>query len=163
MPRGNYKCEIKIVYVVNLRYTFLYFQFIEFAADPEYLFSPLDGAAKHERAILESYFPTDYSAFEPGRVSRHGKFGRLLIGAKDGGSLLREGPLNEALGLHGLVVNITVEDEDEAGVFHFGYEDICATWEGREIIDLASVAQYLRKYCTTYCGMMNPVFSKPFF
>ena len=30
-------------------------------ADPEYLFSPLDGEAKLERQALEIYFPTNYT------------------------------------------------------------------------------------------------------
>jgi hypothetical protein len=31
--------------------------------DPEYLFSPTTGVAKDERAMLESFFPTNYSDF----------------------------------------------------------------------------------------------------
>ena len=33
-------------------------------ADPEYLFSPLDGEAKLERHALEFYFPTNYTGEE---------------------------------------------------------------------------------------------------
>lgn len=33
-------------------------------ADPEYLFSPLDGEAKLERHALELYFPTNYTGEE---------------------------------------------------------------------------------------------------
>ena len=33
-------------------------------ADPEYLFSPLDGEAKLERQALEIYFPTNYTGGE---------------------------------------------------------------------------------------------------
>ena len=65
------------------------FQRITYEADPEYLFSPQNGEAKFERAQMEKHFPMNYSAFDPGRVSRHGRFGRLLIRAKDNGSLLR--------------------------------------------------------------------------
>ena len=43
------------------------FQRIVFEADPEYLFSPVDGQGKTERAILESHFPMNYTAFDPGR------------------------------------------------------------------------------------------------
>ena len=73
-------------------------------------------------------------------MSRHGKFGRLLVGAKDGGNLLREGPLREALALHGLVVNITVGQEDGEG---FSYEDICATWEGKVSVFVTALRSYL--------------------
>ena len=66
------------------------FQRITYEADPEYLFSPENGEAKFERAQVEKHFPMNYSAFEQGRVSRLGRFGRLLIRAKDNGTLLRE-------------------------------------------------------------------------
>lgn len=66
------------------------FQRMYYEADPEYLFSPINGEAKFERAQLEKHFPTNYSAFDPGRVSRAGRFGRLLISAKDNGTILRE-------------------------------------------------------------------------
>ena len=33
-------------------------------ADPEYLFSPVDGEAKLERHALEAYFPTNYTGKE---------------------------------------------------------------------------------------------------
>ena len=65
------------------------FQRITYEADPEYLFSPQNGEAKFERAQMEKHFPMNYSAFDPGRVSRHGRFGRLLIKANDDGTLLR--------------------------------------------------------------------------
>ena len=65
------------------------FQRITYEADPEYLFSPQNGEAKFERAQMEKHFPMNYSAFHPGRVSRHGRFGRLLIRARDNGTLLR--------------------------------------------------------------------------
>lgn len=66
------------------------FQRISFEADPEYLFSPENGESKLERAALEKHFPMNYSAFDPGRVSRMGRFGRLLIQASDNGTLLRD-------------------------------------------------------------------------
>ena len=66
------------------------FQRIYYEADPEYLFSPIDGEAKFERQALERHFPMDYKAFDPGRVSRAGRFGRLLIQASDNGSVLRD-------------------------------------------------------------------------
>ena len=65
------------------------FQRITYEADPEYLFSPIDGEAKFERAQLEKHFPMNYSAFDPGRISKHPRFGRLLLRAADNGSVLR--------------------------------------------------------------------------
>ena len=66
------------------------FQRATFEADPEYLFSPENGESKMERAALEKHFPMNYSAFDPGRVSRMGRFGRLLIQARDNGTLFRD-------------------------------------------------------------------------
>ena len=57
--------------------------------DPEYLFSPSQGEAKQERAIAEHYFPTNFSEFKASRITRPGKFGRVIVAAKDGGSMLR--------------------------------------------------------------------------
>ena len=38
---------------------------------------------------MEKHFTMNYWAFHSGRVSRHGRFGRLLIRARDDGTLLR--------------------------------------------------------------------------
>ena len=57
--------------------------------DPEYLFSPSNGQAKYERNLVETYFPTNYSSFKANRITRAGKLGRLIIKAKDNGSMLR--------------------------------------------------------------------------
>ena len=65
------------------------YQQIDYNYDPEYLFSPTDGEAKQERANLEHYFPTNFSDFKASRITRPGKFGRVIIAAKDGKSMLR--------------------------------------------------------------------------
>ena len=65
------------------------YQQIDYNYDPEYLFSPTDGEAKQERANLEHYFPTNFSDFKASRITRPGKFGRVIIAAKDGESMLR--------------------------------------------------------------------------
>jgi hypothetical protein len=45
--------------------------------DPEYLFSPVDGAAKTERLIVEEFFPMNYThKFHPSRFTRPGRFSR---------------------------------------------------------------------------------------
>lgn len=42
--------------------------------DPEYLFSPINGAGKYERHIVESYFKVNYSSrFSVARITRAGK------------------------------------------------------------------------------------------
>lgn len=45
--------------------------------DPEYLFSPVDGAAKTERLVIEELFPMNYThRFHPSRFVRPGRFAR---------------------------------------------------------------------------------------
>ena len=85
------------------------FQRITHEADPEYLFSPLDGAGKTERNIMESLFPMNYSDYDPGRVSRGGRFGRLLITALDNTTILKKNVFDEIILLNSLVENVTVE------------------------------------------------------
>ena len=65
------------------------YQQIDYNYDPEYLFSPTDGEAKQERATLEHFFPTNFSDFKASRITRPGKFGRVIVAAKDGNSMLR--------------------------------------------------------------------------
>ena len=73
------------------------FQQMVYEYDPEYLFSPTPGTAKQERAKLEQHFPTDYGKFKSSRMTRVGKFGRLVISAEDGGSMLRTHIWNQLL------------------------------------------------------------------
>ena len=65
--------------------------------DPEYLFSPKGGEAKYERAIQEEFFPVNFSDFKASRIARPGKFGRVIVAAKDGGSMLRTELWNQLL------------------------------------------------------------------
>jgi len=98
------------------------FQRITYEADPEYLFSPQEGPAKIERAILEKHFPTNYSEYDPSRAAKAGRFGRLLVTAWDGGSILRSDVWREILFLDEVVRNITIEWEGEI----LDYEILCA-------------------------------------
>lgn len=42
--------------------------------DPEYLFSPLNGEGKYERAVVESFFKVNYtSRFSVARITRPGE------------------------------------------------------------------------------------------
>lgn len=41
--------------------------------DPEYLFSPLNGEGKYERAVVEEFFKVNYSSrFNVARITRAG-------------------------------------------------------------------------------------------
>lgn len=47
---------------------------MKYEIDPEYLFSPVNGAGKSERAIVENYFRVNYThRFNVGRITRAGK------------------------------------------------------------------------------------------
>lgn len=51
------------------------FQRLKYEIDPEYLFSPENGAGKHERAIVEEFFKVNYTSnFNVGRITRAGKY-----------------------------------------------------------------------------------------
>lgn len=51
------------------------YQQLNYEIDPEYLFSPINGEGKIERAIVEQYFKVNYtSRFNVGRITRPGKF-----------------------------------------------------------------------------------------
>lgn len=73
------------------------FQRMNYVHDSEYLFSPTDGEAKTERAIMEKHFPTNYSQFQSSRTTRAGRFARILVTPKDGGSMLRVNMWNQLL------------------------------------------------------------------
>ena len=68
-----------------------------FRYDPEYLFTPLNGFAKHERSVLEQHFPVNYSNFQSSRLTRGGRFGRIIVAPKDKGSILRTRLWNQLL------------------------------------------------------------------
>lgn len=49
------------------------FQKIHNNIDPEYLFSPLNGEGKYERAVVEEFFKVNYSSrFNVARITRAG-------------------------------------------------------------------------------------------
>ncbi|XP_030763529.1 patched domain-containing protein 1-like [Sitophilus oryzae] len=90
--------------------------------DPEYLFSPINGEGKIERAIVENYFKVNYtSRFDVARITRAGRFGRVIITSKDGNkNMLRVEVWKEIRMLDELIQNMTVIYENE----YFTYNDI---------------------------------------
>lgn len=136
------------------------FQRITHASDPEYLFSPLDGEAKRERAIVENYFPVNYSRFDPGRVTRGGRFGRLLITASDNETVLRENVFQEIVSLHETVLGVTFVDP-ESGL-EMSYADICATWQGQcWQNDILKPAPYAAQIETGEMKLTYPIWFDP--
>ena len=56
------------------------YQRINYEIDPEYLFSPINGPGKTERAIVEQYFKVNYSyLFDFGRITRPGKLINFIL------------------------------------------------------------------------------------
>ncbi|XP_050310845.1 patched domain-containing protein 3-like isoform X1 [Anthonomus grandis grandis] len=94
--------------------------------DPEYLFSPVNGQGKMERAIVEEYFKVNYtSRFNVARITRAGRFGRLIITSKDDNKdMLRMSVWKEMRELDNLIQDMTVEYKGE----YFNYSSICAKW-----------------------------------
>lgn len=62
------------------------YQQMKYEIDPEYLFSPLNGHGKVERAVVENYFKVNYThRFNVGRITRPGNngFTDLDMGSKN--------------------------------------------------------------------------------
>ncbi|KAG8237793.1 hypothetical protein J437_LFUL015070 [Ladona fulva] len=77
------------------------FQRMKSEIDPEYLFSPVGGQGKAERNVVESFFSLNYSArFNVGRITRPGRFGRVIIVPKEVADEATE--LSKAAGTEGL-------------------------------------------------------------
>ena len=71
---GNHPGYFVIVPVLLACICFTGFQRINYEIDPEYLFSPINGPGKVERAIAEEHFKVNYSHhFNVGRITRPGK------------------------------------------------------------------------------------------
>ncbi|XP_026479855.1 patched domain-containing protein 1-like [Ctenocephalides felis] len=116
------------------------YQRVKYVIDPEYLFSPVRGEGKYERAIVESYFKVDYTnRFNVARITRPGRFGRVIVVPKDGDNLLRAEVWHELRLLDDLIQNATVQwppakglgagmDDDEEP-HTFTYHDACARWQ----------------------------------
>ena len=94
------------------------YQQIDYNYDPEYLFSPTDGEAKQERATLEHFFPTNFSDFKASRITRPGKFGRVIVAANDSGSMLRSHLWDHLLYLDQVRIYVHYASPGEAGLHY---------------------------------------------
>ncbi|XP_037076347.1 patched domain-containing protein 3-like [Pollicipes pollicipes] len=114
-------------------------QQLRYQDDPEYLFSPETGRAKTERALANRLFPSNFSAFNPGRITDSGHFVRLMVTAPGGGSLLHTAAFDELVQLDRLVRAVEVD----AGEEQWHYDQLCASW-GDACLD--NVALRLQPY-----------------
>ncbi|ALC42675.1 Ptr [Drosophila busckii] len=103
------------------------YQQLKYQIDPEYLFSPINGEGKAERAIVEQYFKVNYThRFNVGRITRPGRFGRVIVIPKDGDeNMLRREVFMELRMLDNLIQNATTTYDGDT----FTYKDNCARWE----------------------------------
>ncbi|KAK0078399.1 hypothetical protein PV325_002536 [Microctonus aethiopoides] len=137
------------------------YQRIHYEIDPEYLFSPINGPGKFERAIVEEHFKVNYSnRFSVGRITRPGRFGHLIIIPKDGSNnMLRRVIWDELKQLDDIIHNITAYHEGKS----FTYEKVCARWLdecfNNDILDLVHVIDSVesRELNLTFPVMFNPV------
>ncbi|XP_037031767.1 patched domain-containing protein 3 isoform X2 [Bradysia coprophila] len=136
-------------------------QQLKYQMDPEYLFSPVNGEGKAERAIVESYFKTNYThRFDASRITRPGRFGRVIITPHDGiNNLIRPEIFKELRILDQLIQNTTVYHDGE----EFKYADVCAKWQdecfNNDILGLDKIMDEIisKKTNLTFPFMINPV------
>ncbi|XP_037945525.1 patched domain-containing protein 3 [Teleopsis dalmanni] len=137
------------------------FQQLKYQIDPEYLFSPVNGEGKAERAIVEQYFKVNYThRFNVGRITRPGRFGRVIVIPKDGNdNMIRREIFKELRQLDDIIQNATVHFEGDA----FTYKDACARWENEcfsnDILNLDFIMDDIEsgELNLTFPLMFNPV------
>ncbi|XP_071952708.1 patched domain-containing protein 3-like [Antedon mediterranea] len=99
--------------------------YLEKTTDVEDLFTPRNGRGKDERDIVEDVFVTKNN-LTINRLTTLGRFGRMLIVAKDGGDVLRDDVMLEVYRVLETVHNFTIDHEDKILTFN----DICLQWSG---------------------------------
>ncbi|XP_076349403.1 patched domain-containing protein 3-like [Tachypleus tridentatus] len=139
------------------------FQKIVYEGNPEYLFSPVDGRSRTERNILETYFPMNTSEnFDLGRMTRMGKLARVIIAAKDGGTVLRAHIFKEMMKLDDIIKNMSITWDGDM----YRYKDLCAKADGacfrNDILDFKERIEAIEnhKYLLQYPIMYNRVINK---
>ncbi|EDW00569.1 GH20944 [Drosophila grimshawi] len=137
------------------------YQQLKYQIDPEYLFSPINGEGKAERAIVEQYFKVNYThRFNVGRITRPGRFGRVIVIPKDGDeNMLRREVFMELRILDNLIQNATTFYDGD----RFTYKDNCARWENEcfenDILNLDALMDDIEsgQLNLTFPIMFNPV------
>ena len=101
---------------------------VEYNTDQDYLMTPTNGDGNKEKAIAESFFPTNFSDFDAPRSFNFGLYGYVMVTTKDGrSSILQPQIWDEVRKLEDLIVAISVEHEGKK----YTYKDICAKWSGK--------------------------------
>ncbi|UYV69871.1 daf-6 [Cordylochernes scorpioides] len=89
--------------------------------DPELLYVPATGRCLRERAEVEASFPQDWHNFDPGRATRPGAFGQLLVVRRDGRSLLTADTFAALARLHLAVKSVTIPEHN------LTFSDLCVS------------------------------------
>ncbi|KAB0795639.1 hypothetical protein PPYR_12478 [Photinus pyralis] len=137
------------------------YQRIHYNIDPEYLFSPVNGPGKYERAVVEEHFKLNYThRFNVARITRAGRFGRVIITSSTRNkNMLRAEVWKEMRTLDDLIQNMTVFYDEE----YFTYKDICAKWGNQcfqnDILNLDQIMEKVEAGTLrlTFPIMINPV------
>ncbi|KAH8237024.1 hypothetical protein KR038_003017 [Drosophila bunnanda] len=137
------------------------YQQLKYQIDPEYLFSPIAGEGKTERAIVEQYFKVNYThRFNVGRITRPGRFGRVIVITKDGDdNMIRREVFQELRQLDDIIQNATTTYDGDT----YTYKDNCARWESEcfenDILNLDALMDDIEagQLNLTFPFMFNPV------
>ncbi|KAJ8679532.1 hypothetical protein QAD02_015319 [Eretmocerus hayati] len=158
---GRHPGYFIIVPVLLACICFTGYQQIRYEIDPEYLFSPVNGPGKYERAVAEEHFKVNYSAhFSIARITRPGRFGHVIVIPKDGDkNMLRRVIWEELRVLDGIIRNVSAVYEGEV----FTYNQICARWIDQcftnDVLNLDTILGDVEdgKLNLTFPIMINPV------
>ncbi|XP_020815034.1 patched domain-containing protein 3 [Drosophila serrata] len=137
------------------------YQQLKYQIDPEYLFSPIAGEGKTERAIVEQYFKVNYThRFNVGRITRPGRFGRVIVITKDGDdNMIRREVFQELRQLDDIIQNASTTYDGDT----YTYKDNCARWESEcfenDILNLDALMDDIEagQLNLTFPFMFNPV------
>ncbi|XP_058795764.1 patched domain-containing protein 3 [Phymastichus coffea] len=137
------------------------YQRITYEIDPEYLFSPINGPGKAERAVVEEHFQVNYSdKFSIARITRPGRFGHVVVLSKDNDTnLLRSVIFEELIVLDQMIRNATAVYDGET----YNYAKICAKWLGEcftnDILELDQIIEDVenKEMNLTFPISFNPV------
>lgn len=99
-----------------------------YEANPEYLFSPIDGPAKDEKAFINEMFSMNFSSnFDPSRITEAGRFVRYIVTTKDGKTILRQHIWDEIMELDRKTRSTEIMFDHEI----YNYENLCAIWNDK--------------------------------
>ncbi|KAL5011923.1 hypothetical protein ScPMuIL_010474 [Solemya velum] len=107
---------------------------LDILTDPFYLYTPEGNRAKKDQTALLDLHP-DYSKtnYYSHSLISFGRFGEVLVRAKDGENILTESGLNEVDRFFHYVLNQTTVTDENGTVWT--YDDLCARQEGSCVID----------------------------